>query len=95
MEWKKRLDALPLLQLNIGRAGGVPADDECLDGDQGEAHYIATRTWYPNVGNVYTVSLSGTNTGRETLIDELTAELGEPLINERQGEIWFVFWRIL
>jgi len=94
MEWKNKLDALPLLRLNLGRAGGLPADDECLEGDQGGAHYIATRTWYPTMGNVYTVSLSGTTTGREALAGELIAELGKPLIHERLGEIWFVFWKI-
>lgn len=90
-KWKERLDRLPVQLAKITRGGVSP--DECIEGELEDSKYIGSRDWLLTLGVKYHFAFSGSDQGRERLIEQISAELGRPeSFNRRKASRWHYFW---
>jgi len=92
MSWQERLDRLPLVFHTLIDLGKLKAE-ECLKGAEEGATYIATRTYLPSVGVVYSISFGGTTEGKNRLLQEITQELGSPAVFDQTLPTWIGMWK--
>jgi len=92
-KWKERLDRLPVQLVQITGGGVNPG--ECIEGITKDAKFIGSRDWLPMVGVNYHFSFSGSNRGREKLIEQISVELGRPESFDRtQSRLWHYYWSL-
>ena len=70
-----------ILKLPTIEVGTVAEDDQIIEGNQGRVHYKMTREIIPFAGGltILVLSVSGPTQERLSFIEQITAELGEPL----------------
>jgi len=84
---RERIGKLPLvLGFDLG-------PDECIEEMYDDAKVIATHTYVAGIGMAYHCSFSGSMADRLKLINEVTKELGLPIMGlTRNPKIWHFFW---